>query len=119
MDREKWRDCLCIALGEALVALVLRPFQNTPFIDDWTYDRLRLPVKGTTWADSKRMGGQRAVSANFPVLSSSSPSQKAGITVRSKGCSMSYPKAIVGFTARSGANSLGYTPLMYWRARLR
>jgi Dolichyl-phosphate-mannose-protein mannosyltransferase len=37
VDREKWRDCLWIALGEALVALILRPFQNTPFIDDWTY----------------------------------------------------------------------------------
>ncbi|HKA56405.1 MAG TPA: glycosyltransferase family 39 protein [Candidatus Binatia bacterium] len=37
MDPEKWRDCLCITLGEALVVLVLRPFQNTPFIDDWTY----------------------------------------------------------------------------------
>jgi hypothetical protein len=37
VDQEKWRDCLWIALGETLVALILRPFQNTPFIDDWTY----------------------------------------------------------------------------------
>src|SRR5262249_1229428 len=37
VDPEKWRDCLYITLGEALVVLVLRPFQNTPFIDDWTY----------------------------------------------------------------------------------
>jgi hypothetical protein len=37
VDREKWRDCLWIVLAEALVALILRPLQNTPFIDDWTY----------------------------------------------------------------------------------
>jgi dolichyl-phosphate-mannose-protein mannosyltransferase len=37
VDREKWRDCLWIALAAAAVALILRPFQNTPFIDDWTY----------------------------------------------------------------------------------
>ena len=37
MDREKWRDCLWIALAATAVALILRPFQNTPFVDDWTY----------------------------------------------------------------------------------
>src|SRR5262249_29871794 len=37
VDHEKWRDCLWIAVCEVLVALVLRPFQNTPFVDDWTY----------------------------------------------------------------------------------
>jgi hypothetical protein len=37
VDQEKWRDCLWLALGEAVVALILHPFQNTPFIDDWTY----------------------------------------------------------------------------------
>jgi hypothetical protein len=37
VDQEKWRDCLWIALGEAAAALLLHPFQNTPFIDDWTY----------------------------------------------------------------------------------
>ena len=37
MNQEKWRDCLGIALCEAVVTLLLRPFQNTPFIDDWTY----------------------------------------------------------------------------------
>jgi hypothetical protein len=37
VGQEKWRDCLWIALCQALVAFVLHPFQNTPFIDDWTY----------------------------------------------------------------------------------
>ena len=37
MDREKWGDCLWIALCEVLVALLLGPFHNTPFVDDWTY----------------------------------------------------------------------------------
>src|SRR5689334_17860805 len=30
-------DCLWIALGAALIAVLLRPFQNTPFVDDWAY----------------------------------------------------------------------------------
>jgi hypothetical protein len=37
VDHEKWRDCLWIALAEAAVTLLLHPFQNTPFVDDWTY----------------------------------------------------------------------------------
>ncbi len=34
---EKWRDCLWIALCEGVAALLLWPWQNTPFVDDWTY----------------------------------------------------------------------------------
>ena len=34
---KKWRDCLWIASCAALPAVILGPFQNTPFIDDWTY----------------------------------------------------------------------------------
>jgi len=30
-------DCLLIALAAVAIAAVLRPFQNTPFIDDWVY----------------------------------------------------------------------------------
>src|SRR5262245_12493270 len=31
------RDCAAIAIVAVLIAAVLRPFQNTPFIDDWAY----------------------------------------------------------------------------------
>lgn len=31
------RDCTTIAVAALLVAVVLRPFQGTPFIDDWVY----------------------------------------------------------------------------------
>src|SRR5262249_41678459 len=34
---EAWWDCGWIALAWAIPALILRPFQNTPFIDDWVY----------------------------------------------------------------------------------
>jgi hypothetical protein len=34
---EKTRDCIGIVLAGALVALLLRPFQNAPFIDDFTF----------------------------------------------------------------------------------
>ncbi len=36
------RDCAFIALTALLIAIVLHPFQNTPFIDDWVYS---WPVK--------------------------------------------------------------------------
>jgi hypothetical protein len=35
--KERWRDCLWITLSAVFPALVLGPFQDTPFIDDWTY----------------------------------------------------------------------------------
>lgn len=34
---ERQRDCLVIVLVSALVTLLVRPFQNTPFLDDWVY----------------------------------------------------------------------------------
>ena len=34
---ERRRDCLVIVLTSVLVTLLLRPFQNTPFLDDWVY----------------------------------------------------------------------------------
>jgi hypothetical protein len=34
---ERLRDCCGIVLIEAALLLALRPLQNTPFIDDWTY----------------------------------------------------------------------------------
>ena len=34
---ERWRDCLVIALAAILFTLLVRPFQNTPFVDDWVY----------------------------------------------------------------------------------
>jgi len=34
---ERQRDCLAIALAAVLVTLLVRPFQNTPFVDDWVY----------------------------------------------------------------------------------
>ncbi|MBI5394724.1 MAG: glycosyltransferase family 39 protein, partial [Verrucomicrobia bacterium] len=37
MRNEKLRDCFWIILAGALAALTLRPFQDTPLIDDWTY----------------------------------------------------------------------------------
>jgi len=33
------RAIVGIAVFASAIALVLRPFQNTPFIDDWTYAR--------------------------------------------------------------------------------
>src|ERR1051326_7518826 len=30
-------DCLGIAIAAAVIAALLRPFQNTPFVDDWAY----------------------------------------------------------------------------------
>ena len=35
--REQLLDCLSITTCGALLAVALRPFQNTPFIDDWVY----------------------------------------------------------------------------------
>lgn len=35
--RERQRDCLVIVLVSVLVTLLVRPFQNTPFLDDWVY----------------------------------------------------------------------------------
>ena len=35
--RERYRDCALIALAWISVAAILRPFQDTPFIDDWVY----------------------------------------------------------------------------------
>jgi hypothetical protein len=35
--RERQRDCLVIVLAAVLVTLLVRPFQNTPFLDDWVY----------------------------------------------------------------------------------
>jgi hypothetical protein len=37
MIREKTLDCAGIVLAGALAALILRPFQDTPFIDDFIY----------------------------------------------------------------------------------
>src|SRR5262249_47520238 len=37
MASERIRDCFWIVLSEAVLALVLSPFQNTPFIDDWVF----------------------------------------------------------------------------------
>jgi 4-amino-4-deoxy-L-arabinose transferase-like glycosyltransferase len=34
---ERQRDCVVIVLAAVLVTLVARPFQNTPFLDDWVY----------------------------------------------------------------------------------
>ena len=34
---QRARDCLTIALGTLLFAGLIRPFQNTPFLDDWVY----------------------------------------------------------------------------------
>ena len=34
---ERQRDCLVIVLVSVLVTLLVRPFQNTPFLDDWVY----------------------------------------------------------------------------------
>jgi len=34
---ERRRDCLVIVLASVLVTLLVRPFQNTPFLDDWVY----------------------------------------------------------------------------------
>ena len=34
---ERLADCLWIALCGIAIALLLRPFQDTPFVDDWTY----------------------------------------------------------------------------------
>jgi 4-amino-4-deoxy-L-arabinose transferase-like glycosyltransferase len=34
---ERQRDCVVIVLTAVLVTLVVRPFQNTPFLDDWVY----------------------------------------------------------------------------------
>lgn len=34
---ERGRDCLTIALAAVAVTLLVRPFQNTPFVDDWVY----------------------------------------------------------------------------------
>jgi hypothetical protein len=31
------RDCALVSVTALLIAIVLRPFQNTPFIDDWVY----------------------------------------------------------------------------------
>ena len=36
-DRSVALDCLGIALGAIAVTLVVRPFRDTPFVDDWTY----------------------------------------------------------------------------------
>ena len=30
-------DCLGITICAVLIAALLRPFQNTPFVDDWAY----------------------------------------------------------------------------------
>jgi hypothetical protein len=35
--RDARRDCAAIVLVALVIALALRPFQNTPFIDDWVY----------------------------------------------------------------------------------
>src|SRR2546428_12307485 len=35
--REKLLDCVLITTCGVLLAMALRPFQNTPFIDDWLY----------------------------------------------------------------------------------
>jgi hypothetical protein len=37
MISERTRDCLAIILCEVAVAALLRPFPNTPFLDDWAY----------------------------------------------------------------------------------
>lgn len=37
IGEERRRDCLLIALAWVAIALVVRPFQDTPFIDDWVY----------------------------------------------------------------------------------
>ena len=34
---ERQRDCLVIVVASVLVTLIVRPFQNTPFLDDWVY----------------------------------------------------------------------------------
>jgi hypothetical protein len=34
---EGLRDCSAIVVASALVTLVVQPFQNAPFIDDWAY----------------------------------------------------------------------------------
>ena len=34
---ERQRDCLVIVLASVLVTVLIRPFQNTPFLDDWVY----------------------------------------------------------------------------------
>src|SRR5258708_2833540 len=35
--KESIRDCLWITLAAAFIAVLLRPFQNVPFVDDWAY----------------------------------------------------------------------------------
>src|SRR6266513_2414030 len=35
--RERVRDCAAICLCAIVVAIVLHPFQNAPFVDDWLY----------------------------------------------------------------------------------
>ena len=37
MQRSQYRGCIWIAIFSAIPVLVLRPFQDTPFIDDWVY----------------------------------------------------------------------------------
>ncbi len=37
MASERWRDGLLIALAWIAIGVILRPFQDTPFIDDWVY----------------------------------------------------------------------------------
>src|SRR5204863_231247 len=34
---EKLRDCVAIAVWFTIPVLLLRPFQNVPFVDDWVY----------------------------------------------------------------------------------
>jgi 4-amino-4-deoxy-L-arabinose transferase-like glycosyltransferase len=34
---ERQRDCLVIVVASVVVTLLVRPFQNTPFLDDWVY----------------------------------------------------------------------------------
>jgi hypothetical protein len=34
---ERARDCLAICLASLAFVVMLRPFQNTPFVDDWVY----------------------------------------------------------------------------------
>src|SRR5437016_4135088 len=36
-DRLKWKDCAWIVFLWTIPILLLRPFQNTPFVDDWVY----------------------------------------------------------------------------------